>query len=358
MFEKRKSLLLSESCCDQLTWKLWLLSNYQYETVSMVPIKRIVDHSTCEEKNSPAGMRLSGEVLGRLVKDIWEGKVMTVRRGSRGNVERYYMNLTRKGNKTENHQLPEGWSCIVESDKRMTLVRLENFLMNKQRATTELIMDDLNEEICRCKVRANGVQRDLESDLGFAFQSTFNSMNPEQRMVTIVTLVDKSVLRKGYKLASDEEATTNLPHLSANEREEKRVFSQGCLIFSNSDAGRQCTSCKYVMKVDRKKKMRKETRGDVINPKCNRKWLAKEDIERQLDYQRKEQRKALEREKYWKDKFISQSIELEEEDHHDLTSIFEGTAKEYVPKEMKCLWDQQQKIIHTASPDGYRWHPK
>ena len=37
-------------------------------------------------------------MLGRLVKEIWKGKVKKVRRGARGRQENHYLHLTKKGN--------------------------------------------------------------------------------------------------------------------------------------------------------------------------------------------------------------------------------------------------------------------
>ena len=113
--------------------------------------------------------------------------------------------------------------------------------------------------------------------------------------------------------------------------------------------GERCGSCKNLTRVNRQRKKRRSSRGETVNIKCNRRWLEKEDIEKQLDQCRKGKRNAEQREKYWREKFASESICLEDEDHVDLKSIFGGIETKDVPDEMKTFWDQQQKILNTTS---------
>ena len=54
----------------------------------------------------------------------------------------------------------------------------------------------------------------------------------------------------------------------------------------------------------------------MINRKCNRRWLEKEDIEKQLNDCGREKRNATEREKYWREKFHSESLDIEDERSH------------------------------------------
>jgi len=49
---------------------------------------------------------------------------------------------------------------------------------------------------------------------------------------------------------------------------------------------------------------------------------------------------------------------MDDEDNADLSTMLQNMAKEKVPDEMACLWEQQKKIIQTKTTHGYRWHPK
>lgn len=86
--------------------------------------------------------------------------------------------------------------------------------------------------------------------------------------------------------------------------------------------------------------------------------MTKEDVVFQSKEERKARVNAEKRERYWKEKFLNESVQTEEEDHTDLSNILRGVAKENVPGDMECLWEQQKKIMATKNKRGYRWHPK
>ena len=49
---------------------------------------------------------------------------------------------------------------------------------------------------------------------------------------------------------------------------------------------------------------------------------------------------AEKRERYWREKFENESVEVQNDDNSDLTCIFQGVVKEKVPEETACLWEQ------------------
>ena len=61
--------------------------------------------------------------------------------------------------------------------------------------------------------------------------------------------------------------------------------------------------------------------------------------------------------KYWRTKFASEALEMDDDDHNDLCNLFEGVA-ESVPDDFKFMWEQQRRILATQTKQGYRWHPK
>ncbi len=150
-------------------WKLWLISQYQFKYESTTAIRSIVEHSTSEKENLESGNDgISPEVLGKLVKDIWGEKVTIVRRGSRDNVERYYLHLARSG--LEKIEFPKNWTCISETDSKSCFVRLEKYLLNKQRAATDVIVQELDGKHV-FTIRANGSEQKLASVLNFDIDS-------------------------------------------------------------------------------------------------------------------------------------------------------------------------------------------
>jgi hypothetical protein len=86
--------------------------------------------------------------------------------------------------------------------------------------------------------------------------------------------------------------------------------------------------------------------------------MDKKEIEQQLQECRREKDKCVQREEYWREKFLKETVELDSEDNVDLHTIFNGVDDSSVPEDMVVLWEQQRTIIGTSSPCGNRWHPK
>lgn len=78
----------------------------------------------------------------------------------------------------------------------------------------------------------------------------------------------------------------------------------------------------------------------------------------QVHQEKRRRENGEKRETYWRRKFVDESIEIEEDDHYDLSSMFRGVSKEKVPEDLTCLWEQQMQITDTEVKRGYRWHPK
>jgi hypothetical protein len=50
-------------------------------------------------------------------------------------------------------------------------------------------------------------------------------------------------------------------------------------------------------------------------------------------------------------------LEVEEQDHNNLSSIMLGETVDNVPEDLQCLWKEQLKMVQRKK-NGYRWHPK
>ena len=302
-------------------WKLWLISHYELKQESTTAIRRIVDHSTTEENFESGNHVIAPSILGKLVKDIWGEKVTTVRRGSRGHAEKHYLHLGRREVDIEKTELPKNWTCISKLDKKTCFVRLENFFLNKQRAATEVIVEELDSGEHVFTIRANGTEQNLSSALNFDLVNSLKGKEFQLKIVLVLNLVDSCELCKGYKPAAGQKISTSLPHnlymcsvgdISTNDTcdEETRAFSTDCLIFNNKrNGGKRCKNCGNLMRVDRQRQKRRSSRGEMINRNCNIRYLDKEEIEKQLEDCRRELRNATEREKYWREKFHSESLE-------------------------------------------------
>lgn len=85
--------------------------------------------------------------------------------------------------------------------------------------------------------------------------------------------------------------------------------------------------------------------------------MTKEEVVTQLEKERQKRMNATSREKYWRNKFNHEALEVEEHDHNDLSSILLENTVDNVPEDLQYLWNEQLKMV-KRNKNGYRWHPK
>lgn len=153
-----------------------------------------------------------------------------------------------------------------------------------------------------------------------------------------------------------EKVSTLLPHTigtwsdlaDPTEGIQTRVFSSTCLIVCNS--GAPCQNCGRLKTVEGQRKARRDSRGAVY-PASNKRFLTREELLDQLKKEQTRRRNAETREQYWRDKFNSEALEIDEEDQEDLVSMFKTCESKSVPEGMQCLWEQQNQLLHTAQQE-------
>ena len=374
-YQDVKRIRVAQYSLDYLRWKMWILRNYEFKNDCSTVISSIISFSSeaysesSEDKENFRGESLSADTLGTLVKEIWKGKVKRVRRGARGKQEGHYLNMARRSMARvgSDLQVPSNWSVISDQHESFSFIRLENFEVNNHRAITEVSIAVQNDRVETISVRANGnyislnvAELNLTQDLSLSLKDQINQ---------ILLFVDNSTTCQGYNLSREEKVLAMVPHHVQHVRHltkptctETRAYSDNCLVFStpvkNGQKRQQlCSNCANLRKRDQQRKKRKQA-IENIHPKCNKRYLERDELETQLKIAKLEKKKAMQREEYWRGKFHEQSIELESEDHHDLTEILNGIEEEKVPEDMKALWQQQQSILKAKSHHGYRWHPK
>ena len=163
--------------------------HYELKLESATPIQKIVQHSTMEEGNSEAGHDcLTADTIGRLVKDIWGEKVRIIRRGARGNTERHYLHLARREDFSEKMEIPKNWSCVAESLNETCFVRMESYLFNKQRAVTEVIVQEVD-GVNAFYIWANGTEQCLSSVLNLDLVRNLDG-EIKHRIAMVLKLID------------------------------------------------------------------------------------------------------------------------------------------------------------------------
>ena len=324
-----------------------------------------------QSKENVDGSSLGFSSLGHILKDVWGEKVQRVRRGPRTQRQYVYLNLkrivkplnvsTQEVNSGLSEELtgiilPEGWKMMLDKTESISFVRLERWEFNNRRATTEVVVTE-KEKSVYVSIKAHGCETDL-SNVGIA------SMTLKSRVCLAIDYIEKSAFCRGFSFPNGESFLALSPHIIGTYKDltsdgsienERVAYSSKCKMFSVP--GGRCSECNNLLKVHNRRKQRKEERV-AIPPTCNKRYLNNEELNLQLKQERNARINAERRERYWKDKFLDESVQLEDEDHLDLSLLLERVKKEKVPDEMQCLWDQQKKILKTKSKFGFRWHPK
>ena len=349
------------------------MTYYEYHEGSFTVCQDIIDHADSHKENVNCPP-LGHSSLGLIVQDAWDGNVTKARRGPRNYQQTVYLNMQKKPSSRISPLveitntlmdelcdlvIPQEWKMVQNNQHCICFVRMEKWEFNKVRASTEIVVTrPENSPNAIITIRAHGCERDISDVAGI------QSLPIKERVGIVINYVEKSSFCSGISLLVGESLQVFVPHVNGTFRdleqgttaeEESKAYSLKCKVFSPPDS--KCPECRHLLKLHQSKVKRRQKR-EGIHTKCNKRYLSKEEVVLQLHHERKRRLNAEKREKYWKDKFNDESIEIESGDNDDLTSMFQGLSKENVPEEMACLWDQQQRIINTASKRGYRWHPK
>ena len=212
-------------------------------------------------------------------------------------------------------------------------------------------------------IRSHGCEVQLNKFANFDYIWKLSGIREQGLLV--FRIVDSSELCFGYKLPEEQqEVITFVPHVSgtfvadndsSDNIKETRAFSTECELFSFSET--RCKKCAHLMKMDMQRKERKAV-GNIINPKCNKRFLDSAEIHTQLKEERHNRTNAEKREKYWRNKFEKESIDMEEDDNNDLIAIMNLADRKNISPDIISLWDNQQKVLNSKGKAGYRWHPK
>jgi len=362
-------------------WKFWVLAHYEFSEDSITSTSDIINCSNSYKENIPSP--LDSKVLGRIISDLWNGRVQPVRRGPRNKQQRVYLNLRQKiySNATTGRhdvlpsstfqsldfKLPTGWKYEVSLNDVPCFYRREQIEFNGQRVCLELMVDmSLTEggPWSKFKLRSRGLLTDLEEIIGGEINIIHLHLTDQVQQV--IQYLEGSLICRGIPLKDDESIIAMNPHLTGQFTDlsdptlktETRVFSMKCQVISTGTDS-QCKNCKGLKKVNNQRKSRKEKRPlELPATNCNKRFLSKEEVVEQLKDESRKRKNAESRENYWKEKFASEALELDNEDQTDLAKIFAKVKNDDVPADMVCLWEQQAKILQSNSPQGYRWHPK
>ena len=354
---------------------LRVLANYVYEAGAITPISEIIQHAEEGKENSSGvtGCSLGFSSLGRIVQDLWGDKIKNAKRGSRAYRQHVYLNLKRiqpaqknshesvdganLSEKLASVDVPKDWTMIEDNPNCISFVRLEKWEFDKRRVSTTVVVSQTGNSTY-ITIKTHGCETDLPNVV-------IGTLPLDKQVGAVFEHIENSTFCGGFNLAEGETLLAPSNHvegsfrdLIADSAEDNPTivhFASTCKVLSSRDG--RCSECKHLLKCHITKKNRKEKRT-TINPRCNKRYLTKEELNVLLQNEKNARLNAEKRERYWREKLASEAIQLEDEDHGDLSEILKTVPKEKVPEEILCLWEQQKKIFTTKSKHGYRWHPK
>ena len=323
-----------------------------------------------DKENSESLTSFSKITLGEIIKDLWGERVKHVKRGPRSDRKAAYLNIRRSeggigkslGFTLEEISIPQTWTRECVAPGHYIFSRCEKMDYNSQRLTLDLSVKLSQSFQASYTIRSHGSFVDLESVLRNSGSTTpaFPGQIP-----CLLQWLENLPICLGFVLEKGEAVVTLSPYTTGqlqdladcSKEPETRVFSDLCLVVCKSGATSQCLNCRTLFSLNRRRQKRISNR-QVIPPKCNKRFLSREELVDQVAQEQVRRKHAEERERYWRSKYDSEALVVDEEDNADLDSMFWATKKENIPKEMECLWEQQKKNIQTAGKNGHRWHPK
>lgn len=352
-----------------------LIQNYQVENEAFSYSQDIYDFIEMEKENISAD-DVPVRLITKAIKELWVNSgevVISQRRRSKGGVrERGYVNLKRKwecsattSKQCEWNELPkitfEGWQSAANSDRSLSLLRVDQVLYDGHRVVTEVILQYTEERELKVWLKSHEHTINLCDFPGF--ESALKKGRLIEKVKFVLNFVQNSSFCRGFKfdLPADTPISPDLyiKHEVHDLREELeasevRVFSSNCLVLTNNAQGESCVNCVQAKHQLGRIKSRRESSSGARNPRCNHRYLSRTEI---LDKLTEEKRKRIDREKVIA-RLNSEMVEMASEDHADLVQMMSNIPGKEVPDNLKVLWEQQQKIASTASGGGYRWHPK
>ncbi len=259
------------------------------------------------------------------------------------------------------NQPPCGWSLVCDGSHgtaKGSLIRLEGWEFQNRRVATEIKYEYRGG---RTTYQLHCTGRSLDIDKLYLGLDTTNPARILPDLYWLGTLFDCTKLCAGIEIHSN--VLTRLSYQvgevtdCTNIAKETRMFSNDCGLLLNHTGTSHCSMCTKLLKIENQCRKRKHSK-DTIDNCCNKKYLTKNDVQIQLNKAQHEKKKAMMREKYWQSKFHELTIEMDDEDSGDIKHMFESANESDIPDDIKCLWNQQKKIMSTTNSKGNRWHPK
>ncbi len=340
-----------------------LLRNYSIENGTETTVDDILQHFNDDKENSQCTTVPSARRIGIEIKELFGDSVETKRK-SKGNKKiRVYKNLCQKLFVPKD--IARGVNCYgwllqnqCENEDEFCFNRVETILVNESRYTLDLIVNLSQRTLV--VIGVNGLK---VNEYDFCIpKADINHGN----IAFLLYFLSRLRLCVGFKEESREEKVIRkendsilfkVPISSHYGQSCNHIISNKCKMFvcieKSMTQGSCCQYCSLVKKRLQHRFVEYRNIKDTKNCLLGRKELADK-----ISILEKEKRNAVKRVEYWKDKFTTDSIHMDNYDHDDLKVMFEKMDKCQVPDGFELLIAQQRKALTANGPSGRRWHPK
>ena len=285
-----------------------LLKHYEYHPDDCYHrLADIVAHlQSDEEMSQQNGGKPVSHCQARLrpiIRDFWDGKVFfTNRRFQKGSKRvRALKHLRRKDLKSSSQSesdssaskhliMVPGWQVVINNDKSLSILRVEDWLLDGERVVTEIRADQGDESPqYACTISSHG-RKLYPKDLGLKLGQM---ANPKEELELLAKCMSSSKLCKGFNFTfpgmstSSEVRFAEYSCASDPSKSEMRAFSSSCLLVCASKS--TCVECVKCRKVLRQKIERDRDQFGKANAKVNHRFMTRE----QLLFKLKEMHKEL-----------------------------------------------------------------
>ena len=135
----------------QMKCKLWLIKNCEHKVDTTTSLESIL----CSASKETFGRKpLLPNILGQLIKEVWNEEKKVVKRGPTNKQEKHYLNLSRKDEKSNSVDvldqplLPNNWTSISDLKKSTFFKPKPIFLImiNRQLLKLRILLKNTMEE--------------------------------------------------------------------------------------------------------------------------------------------------------------------------------------------------------------------
>lgn len=331
------------------------MQTYEFCDGARLPLDEIMENFDNEKEN--LYFQLERRDVRAIIVDVFGEVKVAHQRKKNGKRSTVFFDI---GKRSQQNNSPSWTDLTVSNTYNGWILRYKELdppELHFSRLTGELM--DGKEVVVQLKVDPLSLDFTLQSFLGHKVNGSEIGFNGNQsfHLFFLLEYLSRFSVCSGVSVDQHNEAVVRRENdnfcFKVTLGNAKKVFVSTKCQQMVSSSGVSCPECVYLKKLLAK---RKETYINIMKTKnC---LLSDEDKIEKINIVLKEKRNAIQREKYWRQKFQDECFPVTKEDHEDFETLLGNVDKKKVKGEMALLLDQQVMALKSKSAKGHRWHPK